>query len=122
MPESKSVDPASARQYEIAVQSQALERIDQLERYARQCELRAASAALDAVDAEALLDAAQEYRRQRDELLQAFYPLGNVLTRPEACGGLTETVDRRQRLARRADLYFIALALLTLAIIVWRIW
>jgi hypothetical protein len=113
MPESKSVDPAAAHQYEIAVQSQALERIDQLERYARQCELRAASAALDAVDAEALLDAAEEYRRQRDELLQAFYPLGNVLT---------ETADHRQRLARRADLYFIALAFLTLAIIVWRIW
>jgi hypothetical protein len=113
MPESKSQspDPAAAHQYAVAVQGEALERINQLERYARQCELRAAGA-FDELDEEALLDAAEEYRRQRNELLGSFYPFSNLLT---------ETVARR-RLRRRADIYFIILAILTLVSIFWRIW
>jgi hypothetical protein len=112
MPESQSPHPTAAHQYEVAVQFEALERIEQLERYARQCEVRAAGA-FDEIDGEAMLDAAEEYRRQRNELLGSFYPFAAILT---------EESDYRRRSARRADLYFIALALLTVAIIFWRIW
>jgi hypothetical protein len=104
-------EPSSAgaqAQYAAAVRTEALERIAELGRCAQQCEQRAALQILDAIDAEALLNAAVEYRRQQRNLLETFYPFATLL--PER--------PRRMRIHPLA-IYFALLAL-ALGWLLWR--
>jgi hypothetical protein len=66
-------------EFEAAVRLEALERLTVLGRSAAQCEARAAQADLDAIDAEALIEAGREYRRQQCAILKSFYPHANIL-------------------------------------------
>lgn len=59
-------------------------RVIELGRYAAECELRAAKQEVDAIDAEALLDAASRYRQEQMAELtrimrEAVYPHANAL-------------------------------------------
>lgn len=110
MPHSQSPSDHGQLEYEAAVHVEALERITELEQCALECEQRAANPTLDAIDAEALLDAAAEYRRRRGELLCAFYPLSTLLL---------EEPERRRR-ANWFILLYCALAIGGLAYLVWR--